>query len=126
MVNKEIYQNAEYNVVTDCWLLKQKHGDQPLKYKLKDYAKNLFGNDFLGNYPDAWDFNKSPAVVSFLARMSAYGKSFFDNSDTIVYGKIFTLHAGFSVGELMLLRELDLSLSIKEVQELINSNKIKI
>ena len=126
MVNKEIYQNAEYDVVTNCRILKNKYGEDPLKYKLEDFAKNLFGNDFLGTYPDAWDFNQTPAVVAFLARMSAIGKTVFDSSDTIVYGKIFTIHAGFSTGELMLLRELDLPLSIKEVQELVKSNKIKI
>ena len=122
---KTIYKNGEYNVICNCIILKNKYGKQSLKYKLDDYAENLFGKDFLGSFPKAWDFNKTPAVVAFLARMSANGKMSFED-ETIVYGKIYDNHAGFGTGELMLLSEIEFPYSIKEVNELVKKNKIKI
>ncbi len=120
-----IYKNGEYNVVSSCDYLKNKYKEKPVKYVLLDYAKNVFGDNFLGDYPNKWNFKKVPAIVSFLARMSAMGIETFDNH-TIVYGKIYNVHKGFGLGELMLLSEIELPISIKELNKLVKENKIKI
>ena len=127
IINKTIYKKAQYNVRTNCDILKTKYHDiYSLKFILKDLGENIFGKKFLGNFPKSWDFNKHHVVVRFLARMSAMGKNVFNKDDVIVYGKAFTTHAGMGNNELMLLSELELPLSIKELTEFKNKNKIKI
>jgi len=119
-----IYLNAEYKVISKSPMIQKKYGNNP-KFLLEDTADVVLGKKWLGTYPKAWDFDRRPIVVTFLARMSAQGIEDFKN-ETILYGKLYDTISPFGISELFLLKELQLEHSVVEFDNLLTKDKIKI
>tara|TARA_R100001443_G_scaffold115293_2_gene132734 strand:- start:2672 stop:3067 length:396 start_codon:yes stop_codon:yes gene_type:complete len=127
VVNKEIYLNGDYIVVSGSKYISNKFGHNA-RVVVEDTADVVLGGDWLGDYPKKHNYKRLPIIVNFLSRMSMRGIHDFKN-EIVVYGKCYPTDQRsnyFGLSELFLISELSLVYDIKELKRLIKLNKIKI